>query len=692
VAYTGGMIALVPSKQDAAKLAVPGGDPVDQMHTTLAFLGGDVTGMPKEQQNALHRACAVMARQIGNPIGGTAFGHAVFNPTGDNPAHVYMVNGPLTAAHHTANAVGHAVLGGDMPVQHEPFIPHVTAGYNLPAGNLTHTGPVKYDRLRLALGDTVHDFPLGEPHPEVKLSAETPALAATPHLLGTHGLWGDKSAKLPNYIEQVAAGLEKAGHSESESVQLAIGAVQRWARGEGKVTPEVRAAATAALAEWERLKATHNKTTAAKLAGRPLRLLELAGPAGYEHGGRYVGGRGLPAKDAHGRAASPATRIATPVKKVTAATTQQRPTGNEVTMAVTTTTVPDLEKAICARLIAKGIAPAVAAKMAKAAAAKRKTSDAAMSGDGPAVELAAPMPLRAKARKQAASDGAALPDGSWPIRNRGELKAALENWGHAVKAGNTATVKAHMVRRAKALGVGAATVDHIQRLTAGEKKLSLPKAEASLELATWNNSQHPRRGKGKQGGEFRPKTDDGAVPTPKPKPTPITKRQRQTNRAAGPPPASRDQAKQDLAAFMDRHPEQFIKGQYVTATVDHKGEHRLAVAGSALALVAALSGVGGRRTGDERLMEPPDEGPSASEMYEQFKGIEDKDSTLYIVPRRGKSRSLSNEIEADMSGGTAHTVVETVKGTPIVRLDKDWADMTPAERDALLAALVGEDD
>lgn len=90
------------------------------------------------------------------------------------------------------------------------------------------------------------------------MSKQTAALSATPHLLGTHGLWGDKKLKLPNYIENIAAALMKT-HGESESIQMAIGICRRWASGQGKVSPEVRAAAAKAIAEFDKLRATHNK-------------------------------------------------------------------------------------------------------------------------------------------------------------------------------------------------------------------------------------------------------------------------------------------------------------------------------------------------------------------------------------------------------------------------------------------------
>lgn len=101
-------------------------------------------------------------------------------------------------------------------------------------------------------------------------SAETPVLESTPHLLGPHGLWHTPSRKvpvkqkLPDYIENIAAALIRAGHDESSAIALAVAAVRRWSKGDlrwgpkRKVTPEVIAASQRALAEWEHLKATHH--------------------------------------------------------------------------------------------------------------------------------------------------------------------------------------------------------------------------------------------------------------------------------------------------------------------------------------------------------------------------------------------------------------------------------------------------
>jgi hypothetical protein len=74
---------------------------------------------------------------------------------------------------------------------------------------------------------------------------------------GGPGLWKHKGLQLPAYIQNVAKGIMKSVKDKSRAIATAIATVKRWARGGGKVSPEVRAAAAKAVAEWERLKASH---------------------------------------------------------------------------------------------------------------------------------------------------------------------------------------------------------------------------------------------------------------------------------------------------------------------------------------------------------------------------------------------------------------------------------------------------
>lgn len=88
--------------------------------------------------------------------------------------------------------------------------------------------------------------------------------------LGTGKNWVTKVGGLPLYIRAIAHALRRSGHSQGDSIQLAIGTVQRWARGGGNVTDATRGRAAAALAEWER------KRAEAHLSGSDAVSIDLA--------------------------------------------------------------------------------------------------------------------------------------------------------------------------------------------------------------------------------------------------------------------------------------------------------------------------------------------------------------------------------------------------------------------------------
>lgn len=164
--HTGGMLALVPDEPQ--RLAVKGGDPPQELHCTLLFLGDDVTTWPAQQTQRLRELVTASAPAL-DPVDARIIGHTVLNPDrgpdGDtDPATVYLLGdaaglGPLR------RWAQWAMTSGDdyptPPEQFDPVIFHITAGYNLPLDALTYTGPVRLSTLRLALGDDVLDMPLG---------------------------------------------------------------------------------------------------------------------------------------------------------------------------------------------------------------------------------------------------------------------------------------------------------------------------------------------------------------------------------------------------------------------------------------------------------------------------------------------------------------------------------------------------
>lgn len=203
--HTGGMVALIPTAEDAAKLAVNGGDPAGQLHLTLAYLGDDVTDWDDEIVAVVHE----VARKLTDPAATedddqpvpadghdyrgpgqrgsltlTVFSHSHFNPNGgpddQEPCMVYQFSGEgdlnrVEALHSDVCwQVKEAIGEVNFPEQHARFQPHVTAGYNLSPDALSYTGPVTFDRLRVALADTVTDYPLGKSSGVVVAAAVKP--------------------------------------------------------------------------------------------------------------------------------------------------------------------------------------------------------------------------------------------------------------------------------------------------------------------------------------------------------------------------------------------------------------------------------------------------------------------------------------------------------------------------------------
>lgn len=156
---SGGMVALYPRPDFAQMLAVPGGEPEEDLHVTLVFLGDDVG---YQSPDGIARAVAQLS-DSGGEISARIFGHAVFNPDGDDPCGVYLVgHSPELAQLH--DAVVQAVTDVfPLPDQHEPWIPHITAGYAGDAGEPQvgeYTGEVIFDRLGLAFAGQTQFYPL----------------------------------------------------------------------------------------------------------------------------------------------------------------------------------------------------------------------------------------------------------------------------------------------------------------------------------------------------------------------------------------------------------------------------------------------------------------------------------------------------------------------------------------------------
>lgn len=169
--HTGAMIALVPSGDDIARLALDGGEPASDLHLTLFFLGLAASWDPDERDELTAAVRTVFPGQGIGPVKAEAFGVAHWNPHGDEPVWVWQIGGTpdlVRVQEAAALSVDYAAQGdltdsSGVPEQHVPWIPHVTGIYSTEDWRIPmeeRTGPVLFDRVRVSFGGQYTDIPL----------------------------------------------------------------------------------------------------------------------------------------------------------------------------------------------------------------------------------------------------------------------------------------------------------------------------------------------------------------------------------------------------------------------------------------------------------------------------------------------------------------------------------------------------
>ncbi|WP_233646809.1 phage minor head protein [Streptomyces sp. BSE6.1] len=188
--HTGAMIALIPSAADAERLALDDGEPVDELHCTLAFLGTAADWTTAQRTELIDSVRAAFGDQPG-PVTAYAFGINHWNPASDDPAWVYAVSDQrdddaalyLQDAHQRAAvAIADTQDRPEIPRQHAPWVAHVTGAYTTETWPLAamadRLGDVTFDRVRVAFAGENTDIPLGpeeEPQPmSTTAAAEMP--------------------------------------------------------------------------------------------------------------------------------------------------------------------------------------------------------------------------------------------------------------------------------------------------------------------------------------------------------------------------------------------------------------------------------------------------------------------------------------------------------------------------------------
>lgn len=174
---SGGMIALMPTAEDAKRLALPGGEKAADLHCTLFLLGDDGAAWTPEQRDTLEGLVRQHTAGLG-PVQGKIFGVAHWNgaagdkaswvwSTGDDPEHEEGAAhlGELRMLAGTALSMSPDLP--EIPEQHTPWAAHICAAYT---DDLTlvrtlekRLGPVTFDRIRLSFGDDDRDVPLVAP-------------------------------------------------------------------------------------------------------------------------------------------------------------------------------------------------------------------------------------------------------------------------------------------------------------------------------------------------------------------------------------------------------------------------------------------------------------------------------------------------------------------------------------------------
>jgi 2'-5' RNA ligase len=204
--HTGAMVALIPTVEDAARLAVDGGEPAEELHVTLRYLG-EADQIP---DRARARLVEAVARSVSSlpPFDADAFSIAVFNPGRDDkdPCITLGVSGTLVEAAHdlVASAVDDVgvEMTLDIPSPHRPFHAHLTLGYTPDLGKVAdwadRVGPVRFDRARVAFGGTVTDIPLVAVDQAELLVPNIlmPVAAAAGDNLRKHWLHGEGAAEI----------------------------------------------------------------------------------------------------------------------------------------------------------------------------------------------------------------------------------------------------------------------------------------------------------------------------------------------------------------------------------------------------------------------------------------------------------------------------------------------------------------
>lgn len=172
--HTGMMLAFFPDPATAQALALPGGEPPDDLHVTLAFLGdmaeepGDDLLRPHTSPGKMHEVCAVMAAQVA-PLAGRIAGYGRFDAPAGEPTPVIALPDVPGLTDLRTRLVDALKAAGYFVAEDHGYTPHITLAYCDASDPLPITGvaglPLSFDTLWLCIGDERRPFALGSQTP-----------------------------------------------------------------------------------------------------------------------------------------------------------------------------------------------------------------------------------------------------------------------------------------------------------------------------------------------------------------------------------------------------------------------------------------------------------------------------------------------------------------------------------------------
>jgi 2'-5' RNA ligase len=299
---TGAMVALYPTPELATELAIPKGESPGDLHLTLAFLGDAGDAAARDAALAAVRTWAAACPPLAGEVSGV--GHFVSGP---DPVTYLSVDLPDLPAQREALVAALETAGQPAAGDHG-FTPHMTLAYSKRQPKFDAPVPVTFDRATLAWAGEQTSVPLGEkvaksepnwvaidrlekgttgylcsgcghfmPTTEARDRAACPECknrfrnAPVGYLAKAAGLpgaiakdailvpnkpgvtnWIERAGGLPKFMADVAGDLiSEKGKTVGNAIQMAIGIIRNWARGQGGVSLKTKAKAIAALAEYE---------------------------------------------------------------------------------------------------------------------------------------------------------------------------------------------------------------------------------------------------------------------------------------------------------------------------------------------------------------------------------------------------------------------------------------------------------